>query len=356
MASGKVASRHRRPRETDHAEITPRRRGPGRAPLIALADRLATPSIGRVTPVVYGPSNVILHSARTSDPANLAEVDPADFARVAPLDQASAEQLLALRADPGSIVLSRDMAAFLQVEPGDGVEVLLARATPDQVPVDLTVAGLYDRLPGFPEGADAVMSLDAHIRSVPSKAPDFFLASQAEPGDAALARAVAELVAGPAAADTIQIDTRATTLDRDQSSLAALNIAGLVSLDSGFSLAMAMVAVSIFVFGLLLQRRREYVTLQAQGLDRRAIRLLISAEAATAAVTGTAAGLLVGAAMGYYLVAVLRPLFVLDPAYLLPLGAVAPPVLLVLAATLVSALVGSRLVNTLEPTELLRDE
>lgn len=86
--------------------------------------------------------------------------------------------------------------------------------------------------------------------------------------------------------------TRASTLDRDQSSLAALNIAGLISLDSGFALAMAAVAMAVFVFGLLLQRRREYVTLRAQGLEAGTIRLLVAAEAAAVALTGAVAGVL----------------------------------------------------------------
>ncbi len=54
-------------------------------------------------------------------------------------------------------------------------------------------------------------------------------------------------------------------LARDQSSLAALKVAGLADLDSGFALAMAVIAIAIFVFGLLLQRRREYVTLRGPG-------------------------------------------------------------------------------------------
>ena len=46
------------------------------------------------------------------------------------------------------------------------------------------------------------------------------------------------------------IDTRATALDKDQSSLTALNIRGLLSLDSAYALAMAATAITIFVFGL----------------------------------------------------------------------------------------------------------
>lgn len=60
--------------------------------------------------------------------------------------------------------------------------------------------------------------------------------------------------------------------------------------------------------------------------------------------------------MGYYLVTVLRPLFVLTPQYSLPWAALALPALLVATATFVASALGFRLVSLLEPTELLRDE
>ncbi len=326
------------------------------------AELFRTESVGDVTPVVYGVHNVILRSERTSDPANLAAIEPASFASVTPVadthfpsgDAAGTLQVVA--ADPTAVLVSEDMAGFLQAVPGDTLDVLLARATDDQIEVELRIAGVFERLPGFPDGADAVMSIDAHAAAVPAKGPDFFLAAAVGSGDAGLERALAALHEGRGATDGLQFDTRLTTLARDQSSLAALNIAGLVDLDSASALAMAVVAIGIFVFGLLLQRRREYVTLRAQGLEPGTIRLLIAAEAGTVAAGGVIAGLLVGGAMGYYFVTVLRPLFVLVPSYSVPLGAVVTPVLLVFAATLVSSVVGSRMVNRLEPTELLRDE
>jgi hypothetical protein len=60
--------------------------------------------------------------------------------------------------------------------------------------------------------------------------------------------------------------------------------------------------------------------------------------------------------MGFYFVEVLRPLFVLAPVYTISIRTIALPVAMVLVATIVSSLAGSRLVNRLEPTELLRDE
>lgn len=87
---------------------------------------------------------------------------------------------------------------------------------------------------------------------------------------------------------------------------------------------MGTVATAIFVFGLLLQRRREYVTFRAQGLQPRANRVLISAEAATVAVAGCVSGVAVGLVMGVYFIKVLRPLFVLSPPYHVPKGLSSP--------------------------------
>ncbi len=329
---------------------------------VGAAGSFRVTGIAATSPVIYGVSNVILRSARTSDPANLAAIDPDSFAAVAPIDDAgfgtggAAAALATLSADPTTILVSRDMAEFLRAKPGDTLHVLLARATPEQVEVDLRIAGLFERVPGFPDGADAVMSIHEHAIRVPSKTPDFFLASTDDPSDAGLTRALEAFSRTPVADDFVQVETRASTLARDQSSLAALNVAGLADLDSTFALAMSVVAIAIFVFGLLLHRRREYVTLRAQGLGARTVGALIVAEAGTVAIAGTVAGLITGSAMGGYFVAVLRPLFVVDPAYALPASSAATPAVLVAAATVIASVVAARLVSHLAPTELLRDD
>lgn len=329
---------------------------------VADAATFRTDGVRGVSPVIYSVSNVILRSARTSDPANVAAIDPRSYASIAPVSDAqfpagnAAAMMHMLEVDPTAVLVSQEMAAFLKAVPGDTLRALLVRATPDQVEVKLHIVGLFQRLPGFPEGADAVMSIQEHTAQVPDKMPDFFLAATASSDAAGLERAVSSLGHGPGANGSLQIDTRLTTLARDQSSLAALNISGLIRLDSTFALFMAAVAVAIFVFGLLLQRRREYITLRAQGVEARTIRLLIAGEASAVALGGAVAGFLVGAAMGYYFVLVLRPLFVLAPSYTLSASAVALPILLVFVATAVTSIAASRLVSRLDPTELLRDE
>ena len=322
----------------------------------------AVAGVDAVVPVVYGVHNVILRSKRTSDPANMAALDPLAYAQVATFDDAhfsngSAQKSLQLLADrPDAVLVSTDMAGFLKARVGDTLRVLLARGTAQQVEVPFEIVGLFDRLPGFPEGADALMNLQQHEAIIAATVPAFFLVQADDPTDGGLALMVHSLTTGTGAQDRLQIATRQTALAKDQSSLAALNIGGLLTLDSSFALAMGIVTVAIFVFGLMLQRRREYVTLRALGMQAAAIRSVIAAEAGTAALAGCCIGLPVGLAMAYYLINVLRPLFVLNPPYVVPLGPVGLIVGSVLLAAAVTALAASSLVNRLRATELLRDE
>jgi len=152
------------------------------------------------------------------------------------------------------------------------------------------------------------------------------------------------------------VETRETALDKDQSSLAALNIRGLLTLNAAYALAMAATAITVYVFGLLLQRRREYVTMRALGVRGGLVRALLVTEAGGVAVLGAAAGVLAGVAMAFFLVRVLRPSFVLRPVVVLPVGDVAILTGLVVAVSVLAALAATVLVNRLPATELLRDE
>ncbi len=318
--------------------------------------------IKEVMPVVYGVHNVILRSHRTTEVANLAALDPAAYARVAPVDDAdfltgsAADSLGLVDARPDAILLNSDMADFLKLKVGDTLWVLLSRATSEQVEIEVQLVGLFERLPGFPEGVHALMNLEQHEAAVASTALAFFLPQTEDASDAVLEWATTALRNGPGADGGLQIDTRLTALANDQSSLAALNISGLLTLDSAYALAMGTVTIATFVSGLLLQRRREYVTLRAQGMQPKAIRALIGAEAATAALAGCCAGVVVGLIMAAHFVSVLRPLFLLDPPYSVPVGSVGAVVGSVLAATVITSVAASSLVNRLRATELLRDE
>jgi putative ABC transport system permease protein len=326
------------------------------------ADALDVGGIQTATPVVFSLLNAVVQSRFNEDAANLAAVDPATFGQVAALadanfvDTTAVAAMDALARDPGGVFVGTELADLLALEPGDPVKVLFARGTKQQKLSDMKVLGLFERLPGFPEGANVLANLQRQTSLIPSTNASFFLARTTDADPATLALAVTALRQGPGSVDALQVDTRETALDKDQSSLAALNIRGLLTLDSAYALAMAATAITVFVFGLLLQRRREYVTLRAQGMHAGEIRSLLVMEAGGVVVFGCVAGWLVGAGMAFILVNVLRPLFVLRPPVVIPPAGIATLTALVLAVSLLASLAATSLVNRLPPTELLRDE
>jgi putative ABC transport system permease protein len=326
------------------------------------ADKLEVSGIPTATPVVYGLLNTLLESEKNEDAGNMAAINPAEFGRVAPLldsdfiGTTAANAMEALARQPGGVFLGSDLADLLDVEPGDDVQVLFARATKNQKLTEMKVIGLFERLPGFPDGVDVLVNIQRQMQLIPSTDATFFLATLNDSSTATLDRAVDELRSGPGATDALQIDTRAAALDKDQSSLAALNIRGLLALDYAYALAMAATAITIFVFGLLLQRRREYVSLRAQGMRIGKLRSLLVTESVGAVVIGAGVGALVGIAMAYFLVTVLRPLFVLRPEVVIPQIDIAVLAALVLAVSVIASLAATTLIRRLPPGELLRDE
>jgi len=109
------------------------------------------------------------------------------------------------------------------------------------------------------------------------------------------------------------------------------------------------------VFGMMLQRRREYVTLLAHGMRTWELHILVLAEAALVAISGLVVGMFVGAGMAFLLVHVLRTLFILDPEITFAAGRIVLLAGLAVATTLASALTAVAVLRRLKPTELLRE-
>jgi putative ABC transport system permease protein len=328
---------------------------------LAFAAGLRVAGVAAATPVLSRPENSVLIGERNQKRTSLAAIEPASFTRTAALsdsffvDRTAAGALAALAARQPGLLVEASAAEDLNIEAGDSVQVLLARGTKRETRAGFRVVGLFERFPGFPEGIDLVANLRDVETATGSKRADFFLASTVDHSPAGLARATSALRGGAARTVVMDVDSTATALDKDQSSLTALNIQGLVDLGSLYTLLMCPAVIAIFVFGLMLQRRREYVTLRAQGMQSREIRALVLGEAAVVAVCGLAAGLLVGAGMSYLLVHVLQPLFILDPGLTVPAGEVMVLAALAMSTTLVAALVATVAVQRLNPAELLRE-
>ena len=326
------------------------------------ASGFLVPGVAGVSPVVFDVENAVLIGPHNQQRENLAAVDPGTFSAVAPLpdqvfvEASAADTMAALAADPQGVLVDEESADDLSVDVGDPVDIILALGTKRETQDRFRVAGLFERFPGMPEGVNLVVTLDRYRAVTGIRPVDFFLARVEDNSSVGLARAIGSLSSGPGQAAPIHIDSTETTLAKDQSSLTAVNVNGLVLLNTFYALLMSATAIAIFVFGLLLHRRGEFIALRALGMASREVRALIIVEAAIVTLCGLAAGLLVGTVTAVLSIGVLRGLFVLDPRITLPVGRFTAIGLIVLVAAAVSGLVAAELLRRLDPAEILREE
>ena len=326
------------------------------------ARTLKVDGVQLASPVVYDLENSVLIGPYDQDRADLAAIDPVSFANVAPFSDSffvgasAAEAMAALAASPDALLVGTDVAERLSVEAGDEVRVLLERGTEVQRVEEFTVVGTFVRFPGFPQGLDLVVNRGRLESATGVTRADFFVARSSGHHSTDLRRASVALTALSNTAGPFDIASSATALDKDRSSLTAFDLRGLEHLDLMFTLPMSVAAIAIFVVGVILQRRRELVTYRAQGMVASELRRLVLGEAGLVAVTGAAAGVVIGLGTAPLSVRVLRPLFVLEPDLTGPLVTVALIVALPIGAAVICSVIAAAGLDRIEPTELLRDD
>ena len=325
---------------------------------ITFAGRLHVPGVTAVTAVAQNSGAIV-----GTDKRALVAIDPATFSEVASLPDSffsgisAHDAMAALQNDPAGVLISKEMARTFNVQTGDQVRVQLPVAGGKPVPVTFHAAGMFINFPGYPQGIDLVGNLSFYRNATGVSRADVFLLRTADPSPAGVAQVAQSLKQSIGSSSPLLIETTATAINRDSSTLTALNLRGLGSLEALFAVVMSAIGVAIFVFGLLLQRRNELVTMRALGMGLGQLRALVVGEATIVAALSLVIGGLVGAAMAVMFVQVLTPLFTIPPT-----GLTVPADELVLLATLVlggvglASLVSARVLRRLNPAELLREE
>lgn len=315
-----------------------------------------------VSPVDFAIENAVLIGQHNQARENLAAIDPSTIGAVAPLpdevfvDASAAATIRALADDPRGMLIDEETADDLSVDVDDTVRVILALGTRHETQERFRVAGLFERFPGMPEGANLVVRLDRFAAATGIRPVDFFLVGVDDANGAGLAHATEALAAGPGATTPIHLDTIDTALTKDASSLTAVNVTGLVRLGTAYALAMSATAIAIFVFGLLLHRRTEYVTLRAQGIRSSELRGLVLLETAVVTACGVVSGLLIGTLTAALSVQSLRGLFVLRPELTARPGSLLTVVSVATLSAACCALVAVEVLRRLDPAEILREE
>jgi len=310
------------------------------------------------TPVVQT-SNAIVGT----DKRSLVSIDAAAFPQVATLQDSffpnggAAAALSALQKDPAGVLVSVEMARTFNVQPGDRINVQLADRTGRLVPVTLHAVGIVKDFPGFAQGIDMVGNLAFYQSTTGVSTVSIFLVHTSDPSPAAVAHVADLIKAGPGRSAPLLVETTATAFNRDQSSLTAVNLRGLGGLQAVYTALISAAAIGIFVFGLLLQRRKEYVTMRAIGIKMSQLWGLVFGEAAVVALMSLLIGTITGAVMAYMFVKILAPLFTILPTSLtVPADQLATLVTLVLGGMAISVALAARSLRRLNPVELLREE
>jgi putative ABC transport system permease protein len=325
----------------------------------SFASQLKVSGVSGVTPVVYHVANAVIGN----DKKDVAALDPTSLERAVDLpdsyflDGSASAALSTLKAEPGAALVEWELARDYNIQVGDRLKVQLTDPFGRDIGTSLHVVGRYRQFPGFPQHVDLVVNQGYYQAVTGRSTVDFFLVRVSDPSDAGLASTSKALLSGPGTSVPLRLKSTVNAVNRDQSSLAGLNLNGLGTLDILYTLLLAAAGIGIFVFGLLLQRRKEYVTLRALGMRSRQLQGLIVGEAALVAILGVIVGVLIGTLMAFLFIQILRPLFTLPPDRLtFPPRQMALLAGVVLGGMAISALAASSILRRLRPAELLREE
>jgi putative ABC transport system permease protein len=318
---------------------------------------LSVPGVADVTSVISIPDALVGNDKRA-----LVAIDPVTFARVAAPpdaffpDGGANAAFAALRADPVAALISDELARTFNILPGDTVAIRLARPDGSLVPVTFHAVALFSSFPGFAQGIDLVVDQPAVSRAIGKATADLYFLRAQNSSSTSLAAVAAALRALPDASQ-LAVQTTTEAYNQDQSTLAALNLAGLGGIVTAASALMSAAAAAVFITTLLAARRKEFITLRALGLRSADLRRLIASEGLLLVGLGLGVGFVVGAAMATLDIQILAPLFVVPP--LVPdlaLGGVAALAALVVGGAAIAIGSGAVSVARLHPTEILREE
>jgi hypothetical protein len=320
--------------------------------------RLQVGGVTGVTPVAVTSNAVV-----GTDKKTLVAIDANSFAQVASLPDSffpgssSSAAMAALRKDPSAVLVATELARTFNIQPGDEVKTQLTDAAGKQVPVSFRAAGFFVNFAGFPQGTDFVANLAYYQTATRAPQVSTFFVRSGDSSPAGVAHVADLLKAGPGRATPILVETTATAINRDASSLTAVNLRGLGGLEVAYAAIMSAAGIAIFVFGLLFQRRKEYVTMRALGIRVSQLRALVLGEAGVVTMLSLVVGGAVGAAMALMFVQILAPIFTIPPLSLtIPAGDLGLLATLVLGGMGISVLMAVSSLLRLNPVELLREE
>ncbi len=279
--------------------------GPEAAPLLA-----AVPGVRAVEPLQHRFAYI------GADLQDLYGVRPDTITGVTALADSyfqggSARSLMnTLAAAPDSILVSAETVKDYQLLPGDVVNLRLQDSTTTQLTtVGFHYVGIVSEFPTAPKDSFFVANASYVAAKTGSNAVGAFLV---DTGGSDVTGVAAQIQSRWGASATVT--DIAHTRSQVGSSLTAVDLAGLTTVELGFALVLAAAAGGLVLFLGLTERRRTFAIATALGATPRQLRGLVTAEAAVLTAGGFLAGGAVGWLLSQVLVAVLTGVFDPPPA------------------------------------------
>jgi putative ABC transport system permease protein len=226
----------------------------------------------------------------------------------------TAKQLLGrLAAQPDAALVSQETVRDYQLHPGDLIRLrVLNRATGKKTLVPFHYVGVAKEFPTAPRDSFIVANASYIAARTGSNAVGEFLIDAGPAGPKAVAGRVQHLL-GPQA----QVTDIATAKHRIVgSSLTAVDLSGLTTVELSFAAALAAAATGLLLALSFTERRRTLALARALGARTRQLGGFVWGEVAVIAACGIAAGIALGWVLSEMLVTVLTGVFDPPPASL----------------------------------------
>ena len=286
-------------------------------------------------------------------------IDPATIGRATGLRDSyflggSASQVLArLRSRPDAILVSKETITDYSLALGDLLRLrVLDHASGRFRVVPFHVAGIVQEFPSAPKDSFMVANLSYLEAATHDPGPNVvFVKASSDP--AALASSIARATRSDG---TAVRDIRQQTA-QTVSSITSVDLAGISRIEEAFAVALAALAMGMYVALGLAERRHELATMAAIGAPFRRIGAFLWSEAALvlAASLALAAGL--GVLLAEMLVAMLQHVFDPPPDHLaVPWGFLAELGGAALAAGLAASVLAARAIRRLPLGAILREQ
>jgi putative ABC transport system permease protein len=293
-----------------------------------------------------------------SDLQDIYGVDPRAIGRATNMSDAffgggsSARTLAALGGTRDGVLVSEETVSDFQLQPGDTLNLRLQSAADHQYHVvPFRFVGVAREFPTAPRDSFLVANADYVAEKTGDGAAEIVLmrASGDPQSIAAAARTVFADVPG------VRVTSVGETQRLISSSLTAIDLRGLTTLELTFAVAAVMAAAGL-LFGLdVAERRRGFAVLALLGATRKEIAAFLWSEAWVVVGAGLAAGAAIGVLVAYVLVKELQGVFDPPPEGLsFPWPYLATLVVAALVSVAVVVLIAARTLDT-RRVEALKD-